>query len=179
MVQARLPLGADQPDRGRSRELRPRQVARALEADSSPGGHRQRRRHRRLLPESLPLAAPGRQAEGPRPLRRNRPSGARRGLGSAGPHGFEPRFGGLLRDPSGLVCRRSRGKALSGRRILHRLRQLPLLRRVPAGRPARDRRALPPRRLCRQQLDRAGLSQRVPLRALPRGIWRRSRRGSA
>src|SRR6185503_19751062 len=54
LVPPRLPLGPDQHHREGSGPLRHRLVARLLEADRGPGGQRQRRRHRRLLPQPLP-----------------------------------------------------------------------------------------------------------------------------
>ena len=53
-------------------------------------------------------------------------------------------------------ARDARRQAVSRGRQVHHLHQQPVLRRVPARRPARDHRALAPRRLHRQQLGGLG-----------------------
>ena len=141
-----------------------------LGARAGAGRHRERRRDRGLLPLAVRVAPPRAGARRPGPLRRDP-----RGRAEGGPH--RPRAHGLDADLRGrlpgaprLVRPRRERRAVQGRRPLHRLRQRPVGERVHPGDPARDRRALPARRLHRQQLERAGPATGLLLRPLPGGL---------
>ncbi len=76
----------------------------------------------------------------------------------------------------GLVRPRRLRQPLPRRRQVRHLHQQPLLRRVHPGRPPRDHRALPPRRLHRQQLERTRPRQHLLLRQLRAQVPRQNRR---
>ena len=174
-----LPLGPDQHHRERSRPLRHRLVARLLEADRGPGRHRQRRRHRRLLPEPVPAAPSRRVPRRTRSLRRADQGGARRRAVRDGADGLEPDGRGFLRGASRLVRARSRRAPDPRRRQVCRLHQQSVLRRLPSRRAARDHRTLASGRVHRQQLGGAGAREHLLLRQLRTRVPDDEREGAA
>ena len=142
------------------------------------GRHHQRRRHRGLLSQPRAAAPPGGAPRGPRSLRRTVPGGARGRAWSCSP-GWTPTAptrSSTARIRTGSRWTR-RPPAQGGRTVRH-LRQRPVLRRAHPGHPARDRRAIPPRGVHRQQLERAGARHDLLLRELPASVSAARRQGN-
>jgi hypothetical protein len=166
MVPTSVSLGSDQHHREGSRPLRHRLVARVLEANPGAGRHHQRRRHRRVLSQSVPFAPSGRVPWRSRSVRRADEGGPRRRHLRDGADGFESDRRRFLRGASRLVRPRRQRPAVSRRRQVRSLYQQPVLRRIPARCAARDHRALASRRIHRQQLGRARPREHLSLRQL-------------
>ena len=179
VVPTSVSLGSDQHHREGSRPLRHRLVARVLEADPGAGRHHQRRRHRRVLPEPVPVA-PSRRVPGrSRFVRRADEGGPRRRHLRDGADGFESGRRGFLRGASRLVLPRRQRAAVSRRRQVRGVHQQPVLRRIPARCAARDHRALASRRIHRQQLGGARPREHLSLRQLHAHVSGEDRQGAA
>ena len=152
LVSPHLALGADQHHRDRPGALRHRVVARVLEA------HRGSRASSSMPAGSSPITRASsrctiaREFLGDRDLYGELAKAAHEdGLAVLARMDSNRTARGFLPGPSRLVRqRRSSGKPYRAGETVRHLRQQPVLRRVPAGGPARDHRAQPSRGLHRQ-----------------------------